>query len=68
MTLKFYYKEKGENNLIAFNAFSDYLFDLNKPNFLFEYMDINRIYEVEELNTNYYSTLLDFEQSNLQNL
>ena len=26
------------------------------------------VYEVEELNTNYYSTLLDFEQSNLQNL
>jgi len=50
--------------------------EMNKGQDYFNLIKINKsimescdsVYEVEELNTNYYSTLLDFEQSNLQNL
>ena len=53
------------NSIDEINKGHDY-FNLNKINkSIIESCD--SVYEVEELNTNYYSTLLDFEQSNLQN-
>ena len=53
------------NSIDEINKGNDY-FNLNKINkSIIESCD--SVYEVEELNTNYYSTLLDFEQSNLQN-
>ena len=57
---------KKINSMNEMNKGQDY-FNLNKINkSIMESCD--SVYEVEELNTNYYSTLLDFEQSNLQNL
>ena len=57
---------KKINSMNEINKGQDY-FNLNKINkSIMESCD--SVYEVEELNTNYYSTLLDFEQSNLQNL
>ena len=57
---------KKINSMNEINKGQDY-FNLNKINkSIIESCD--SVYEVEELNTNYYSTLLDFEQSNLQNL
>jgi hypothetical protein len=54
-----------KNSIDEINKGHDY-FNLNKINkSIIESCD--SVYEVEELNTNYYSTLLDFEQSNLQN-
>ena len=53
------------NSIDEINKGHDY-FNLNKINkSIIESCD--SVYEVEELNTNYYSTLLDFEQSNFQN-
>ena len=53
------------NSIDEINKGHDY-FNLNKINkSIIESCD--SVHEVEELNTNYYSTLLDFEQSNLQN-